>query len=234
MTTILRNSDNNKIKVIYFSKPKYIRKISFNKKYFRYLNNEIKGLKWYSKICKKKNDLIKFNNKDNIFYLDIKFFEGEKNIFYKSIVQNESILNKAIDHYVDVWPRKKKVRCHGDLTIDNIIYSKNSINFIDWELSGLSKEVWGYDLLYLLISSIFFSYDIKNKVDKNEKIIFQKLWNKLKKLNISKTILSDPISFFKKIHKKKNWRDAISDHPNKIYPISINNKFKITLKELIR
>lgn len=234
MATVLRNIENNRIKVIYFTKPKYIRKICFNKNYFKYLKNEIQGLNWYGKVNKKKTDIIKFKKKNDIFYLDIKFFKGEKNIFYDSIKKNELILTKAINHYADKWPKQKKVRCHGDLTIDNIIINKNKVKFIDWELSSPSSEVWGHDIIYLLISSIFFSYDIKKRIDDDEKIVFVKLWSKLKRFKISKTILSDPISYFKKIYNKKEWQEVIKDHPNKIYPIFIKKEFKKLIKGLIK
>ena len=48
--------------------------------------------------------------------------------------------------------KKKKTFCHGDLTVDNILCNKDKIRFIDWELSGLSEEIWGFDLVYLVIS----------------------------------------------------------------------------------
>ena len=32
----------------------------------------------------------------------------EKKIFYKSIVENENLISKAIDHYTSIWPKKKK------------------------------------------------------------------------------------------------------------------------------
>ena len=110
MTTILRNSISNKIKVIYFSNPKCVRKICSNKRYFKYLSNEINGLKWYCKISGNKIDLIKFNKNTNFYYLDIKFFEGKKNIFYKSLLENENLVSRAIDHYADIWPKKSNIR----------------------------------------------------------------------------------------------------------------------------
>ena len=88
------------------------------------------------------------------------------------------------------------------MTIDNIIFNENKIKFIDWELSGLSNEPWGYDLIYLLISSIYFPYEIKKTINDSEKNIFIKLWTKLRRLNISYDLLNDPLSFIKKFIKK--------------------------------
>ena len=65
------------------------------------------------------------------------------------------------------------------------------------------------------------------------KKIFIKLWTKLRRLNISYDLLNDPLSFIKKVHKKKRWREAIKDHPKKLYSVFINKDFEIILKELI-
>ena len=233
MTTILRNLNNNSIKVIYFPKKKTIRKITFNKKYYKYLDNEIKGLNWYSKIENKKNNLIKYHKRNNFFFLDLKFFDGNKNIFYRSIVKNKNIISRSISYYKKIWPQKKIVKCHGDLTIDNIIYDQKNIMFIDWELFDDNGAPWGYDLVYLLISSIYFPYKLSNSINDKEKIIFKKLWSKLKDLKITNKILNDPIKFFLQMYKKKKWQQIIIDHPKKIYPIWINKNFTKILKELI-
>lgn len=233
MTTILRNQNTNKIKVIFFSKPKFIRKVCENKKYFRYLKYEKEGLAWYNSRIKRKNNVLDYINSKNFSYIDLKFSEGQKKKFYNSIIENGNILLRAINHYVSAWPQKKIVKCHGDLTLDNIIYNKYDIKFIDWELSGLSKEVWGYDLVYLIISSVFFSYNIKKKINKKERKIFNQIWSKFFDLDINNKLLLNPISYFLNVYKKKNWKYAIRDHPNKIYPISINEEFNQILESMI-
>ena len=229
MTTVLRNSNTNKIKVIYFSKPKYIRKISSNKRYHKYLINEVSGLQWYHKISGNQGDLIRFFKKANLFFLNIKIFNGKKNIFYKSIIENENLISKAIDHYASIWPKKINVRCHGDLTVDNILLKEEKIKFIDWELSG-HNEKWGYDLVYLLISSIFFPYYINKNLTDTEKKVFKRLWFKLKEYNISKEILKNPLENFTKIYKKKNGNKLL-----KITQIKFTRNFLIkNLKKYLK
>ncbi len=137
-----------------------------------------------------------------------------------------------MDHYASIWPKKTNVRCHGDLTVDNILLRGNKIKFIDWELSS-QKEKWGYDLVYLLISSIFFPYDINKNFNDTEKKVFKKLWLKLKEYNISKEFLKNPLENFSKIYKKKKWKQTIEDHPNKIYPKFFDRKFRESFKKLI-
>ena len=232
MATILRNSDKNKIKVLYFPKDKIIRKITFNKKYYRYLNNEINGLQWYSKLIKEENNILDFGQNSNFYFLDVKIFNSKKKVFYRSIIENENLIKSAINHYTKIWPTKEHVYYHGDLTVDNILFNGKKIKFIDWELSG-NSEIWGYDLVYLLISSIFFPYDINKNLTNNEKKVFKKLWFQLKVYDISKELLKDPLRYFKKIYKKKKWKRTFVDHPNKIYPKIIDRKFREILKNLI-
>jgi len=236
MTSTIRGYEKNKIKVILFPNQKIIRKITGEKNLKKYIKNEFNGLNWYRKRLKlKKTNLIKHYHNQNInAYIDIKLFYGKKNIFYRSIIANEKILMKAIDHYIKIWGRSKNKFCHGDLTVDNVMYSNNKIRFIDWELSGLSNEPWGFDLVYLIISSLFFPFNNDSNIKMEEKIVFKKLWSKLKYLKISQTLLQDPISFFLKTYKKKKWKQATKDHPKKFFPHFANQKFKNILKELIK
>ena len=110
---------------------------------------------------------------------------------------------RSIDHYVKFWPKRPLTKVHGDLTIDNIIYSPNKIRFIDWELYGTSNEIWGYDLVYLVISSIFFNYYEKKSISQNEIKKFKILWVKLKSIGINTKFLDNPILYFRKSTQKK-------------------------------
>ena len=58
---------------------------------------------------------------------------------------------------------------------------------------------------------------LKKTINDSEKNIFIKLWTKLRRLNISYDLLNDPLSFIKKVHKKKRWREAIKDHPKTLF-----------------
>lgn len=236
MTSIIRSSDKNKIKVILLKENKIIRKITENKNLQIYIKREHNGLNWYSsKLKKKSKELIsKYNCNSINSFIDLKIYNGKKNIFYHSIVKNENILLMSISHYKKIWPKKKKTFCHGDLTVDNILCNKDKIRFIDWELSGLSEEIWGFDLVYLVISSIFFPYNEKKFLNENEKKVFTKLWNKLHDLKISKNLLSKPLDYYIKTYKKIYWKKATKDHPKKLFPKFVDQNFKDILENLIK
>ena len=76
----------------------------------------------------------------------------------------------ALKHYEKVWKKKNKAFCHGDLTFENIVFDikNNKVYFLDWENFRDKKEDWGYDLVYLLLSSLI--YQILKKIKSNKMI----------------------------------------------------------------
>jgi len=234
MTTFIKNFGNKNIKVIYIPEIGIIRKITYNKRFYNYLINEINGIKHYKKKLKDNSiNIINFYLNKNFSFVDQKIFVGNKNIFYKSLGFNFDIINRSINHYLNFWPKNSPTQVHGDLTIDNIIYTSKKIRFIDWELYGTSKEVWGYDLVYLVISSIFFHYYEKKKISNKDLKMFKTLWSKLRSSGINSKLLDNPISYFKKTLKKKNWIKVKKDHPGKIFIDDCDNYFIDIIKKLI-
>ena len=134
---------------------------------------------------------------------------------------------------IKFWPKRPLTKVHGDLTIDNIIYSPNKIRFIDWELYGTSNEIWGYDLVYLVISSIFFNYYEKKSISQNEIKKFKILWVKLKSIGINTKFLDNPILYFRRVLRKKKWLKVKKNHPGKIYIYDCDFKFNKILKKII-
>ena len=104
-----------------------------------------------------------------------------------------------------LWPQKKIVPYHGDLTIENIIFKKNNnVVFIDWE-NYRSKEEWGLDICYFLISLIVlpvlgFKKKSINQTDLNLfKIYWKKTFNKK-----NYKYLKNPVTYIKKKCTSKN------------------------------
>ena len=105
----------------------------------------------------KNKDLVQFISygTKNIF-VDIKEVEGEIIDFTSPLTVTESkFLNLSIS--TKKLGLKKKVPCHGDLTFDNVIFSKHGIKIIDWECFYKKGEFWGYDLDLLNSICSYFS-----------------------------------------------------------------------------
>ena len=209
MTTLL-NLDLKKTNgVIYNKKKDLIKKIYFDKNQsnFARLSNEYNGYKWYfERINKTFNHKKKITIFKNSNTLEISVFKGTQFNFWEKKIHKTELIQRVINHYNIIWPKKLKVPYHGDLTIGNMIFlNNNQVRFIDWENYKQSED-WGLDICYFLISTIVLptlSYKRK-EIEKEEIYLFQTFWKKVfhkKKYNY----LQDPIKYIiKKINKKQN------------------------------
>ena len=230
------NSHNNDIKVSYLRKLKVYRKETQTNYGRKLIKNEIDGLTWISKKLKTKNkdldQFISYGTKK--IFVDIKEIKGEKIDFTLPLTITESKIFRFIDFYKKTWPQKKKVPCHGDLTFDNVIFSKHGIKIIDWECFYKKGEFWGYDLAYLILSAATFPYYKYGKLPFKDQQILKKIWKRLKSIGINKKILTDPIPVFKNRFRKKHWKMIINRSPKKLFPMLINKSFYDHLKSVIK
>ena len=234
-TKILRyNSHNNDIKVTFNNKTKVFRKetnTSYGKKL---IQNEISGIKWYSnrnEDIKKKFYNQKITKKKS--FIEIKEFEGKKISYLKPLTKTYLKILKVIKFYSDTWPKGKNVPCHGDFTLDNIIFSKKKINVIDWECFNQKGEFWGYDIAYLVLSAATFPYYKKGRLPKKDQKILIYIWKKLKALGLDRKILRDPVLEFKKTFKKSHWKIIVKRSPKKLYPMFIKKNFSNHINSII-
>ena len=193
---ILLDGKNNLIKKFYLKKKNNDQK----------LTNEFCGYKWYFKQLNKKKlnkKKLKVEKKSGSLILPI--LKGQHFNFWDKNIYSTDLVDKVIKHYKLLWPKKKYVPYHGDLTIENIIFQeKNNIIFIDWE-NHKPKEEWGLDICYFLISLLILpvlSFKAKS-IKQSELNLFKNHWEKtFKKKNYS--YLKNPIKFIKKKCTNKN------------------------------
>ena len=157
---IREDSHGNDIKVSYILKNKIFRKVTNTSYGQMLLDQENKGFQWYAnRINKGKSVFIKnFVKSQHYCLIDIKKFDGIKINYENSLTLNYKHLNKFMFYYCKIWPRKKLVPCHGDMTLDNLIFKKNKIFIIDWEHFKKPGEQWGFDLAYLILSAASLPY----------------------------------------------------------------------------
>jgi len=220
MKLITNSSHGNGIYTFINENDKLIIKSSVTKEGILSLKRELSGYQWYFDLKDITNDKSFFYNirsTEKYFRLSVNLFQGEIGNSNLSLTDNYLFILRAIEHYVSIWPKKKDifVALHGDFSVGNIIYDKEDIVIIDWEHYSNNSAPWGFDLVYMLYESLFFSMNLKNKLIKKNKKHFLLLRNKISELlndvpnfNCSLEDLND---FMKK--NEKFWGKTITKFP---------------------
>ncbi len=185
----------NNVSLIYFPESKTFRKFSNNNAGKKKIYSEYKGYSWYCKKSRinKKIILKKYYRNSKFSFLDLSLIKGKKIKSWQSLENNIPYILKIIKNY----SLTKYLNIHGDFTLDNIIFQKNKIFIIDWEFFG-SKSVKGYDITYLVLSSICLPYIFNKRFTSEDKKLFIFLWKQLLKQGYNKSMLSNPFKFFEK------------------------------------
>lgn len=220
MSTLINFNKSRNIGLAYFSKEKIIRKFSIAKKNNKLIKNEINGIKWYFSLNKNinKNYLSKVNKN----YIDLKIIKGKQINYWNQIDDNFEYIEKVVLHYKKIWPKKKLVPFHGDLTFSNVMFNESNLPLlIDWENFSKSKMYWGFDLAYFLISTVALPciFLKKDTIKKNDLKLLYKIWNITFK-NRNFPYLKNPINYFKKNYKKTF---VLRNH-NNYYPNLLSKK----------
>jgi len=162
--------------------------------------NEYKGNYWYLSRIKNRNikNLIIIKKKEDFNLIKIPYFNGKKYKFWKNFLDKKKEVFSVLKHYKTIWPQTKKlVPYHGDLTLSNIIFTKNQVRFIDWE-NYENNKLWGLDISYFLLSLIILPLisNRKNIISKYSSENFIIFWNSFFK-DCNFEYLNDPIFYLK-------------------------------------
>ena len=237
MTTLIRSSSHgNEVSIIYLSKHNIYRKISNTKVGNKYINNENEGINWYSnrKSISPHKYIKSYWKGEGNSRIDLYRINGKRKNYNASLTENESALNKCLDHYIDQWPQKNIVPCHGDLTLDNVIFSNSGIIFFDWEHFFIDGEEWGFDIAYLLLSAAFLPYYNQCRLPQKDCLVFKKLWDKLCGKGLHGDLAEIPFDYFRKRFLTVNhWSQIVNHSPRKLFPIWSDIKFNEYLHDII-
>lgn len=152
------------------------------------LSNEHSGWTWYAnKVGLDSDELTSFDLvTKNYARLWIQKFNGKKVSYAEGLKKKAAPLKLISDHYLAVWgrPSTELYPLHGDLSLDNIIVTRDSVRFIDWEHFKDKACPWGFDLFYLFFETYWF----------NSKMLF---FNKKRSL----LSITDAFIYLAKFHK---------------------------------
>ena len=227
MSELIKNgSHGNNIFILRLADQGLIRKISYDEYSHTYLYSDYHGYSWYQNV----QDINLFSPKlvklKCSLQLDLKLVRGRSVYHLAPINKTYLYVEKIIDHYISIWKSSTKVPCHGDLTLANILFYKNNPIVIDWEHFDIDGECWGFDISYLVLSSLILPFLNNKKISDKEFLIFRNLWIYLKELGINTDLINRPFTFFNNIfNTTKKWEKIISDSPSKLFTNLVSNEF---------
>ena len=196
MRLLSNNVHQNHISVFYNAEEKKYYKIASTPAAAANLKKEKQGWDWYSKnISKKKNFTNVLIERDSYYKLVIQEFQGTKADYQHAFENNFKLIEKVVDWYISNWPKEDSDTIHGDMTLDNIIFSPNQkIYLIDWECFTKTKVFWGYDIIYFILSAIFLPSKKILIPSKNELTFLGNLFLKLLDNGVPNIVLETPLA----------------------------------------
>ncbi len=225
-----------------FSGEKFFYKSSYTSDGIKSLRNEVEGWSWYeSRLNAEENLFSKICTTDycsnGYMRIKIKYFKGNKGEYTNGLVKNFDIIEMFIKQYLKYWSyfNDGTSFVHGDLSIDNIIVVGKDIFVIDWEHFSNQRLLWGFDALYLIFESLYFSIRHRNIPNKSELKLIIKLIRLLNKNNhISEKYISNPLSSIIQIIEENNilWGKQLTDLRMKL-PILMMDKTQINNIDLL-
>ena len=226
MNNILNTSSHgNCINTLLLKEEQILRKFTSYKSKYKYIENEMRGLNWYSNKLKNFEKTYDYYHFKDFIRLDIFLLPG-KSVCYRSLLRHTSkYIYRVINHYKNIWDDIENPKVHGDLTLSNILFHKNQLRIIDWEHFYEGPSPWGFDLIYLIMSSVILPNKKHSFIDKIDIYHFQLLWFELLKLEIDEELICNPLNYFINFFKKnEHWREIILESPNKMYPLNLSKE----------
>ena len=219
---IRTSSHGNHVSVIDDLSNGLIIKASSTKEGIRRLIKEKEGLSWYGEcLGEKESDRLSGSyDLPDYMRLHIKKFSGKKISYKRGFLKNTEALEHVIDHYIATWPQEKTTLVHGDLTLDNVIFTPQGVRFFDWEHFTGTVYPWGFDILYCLLSGLLLPLKPDQLPGKDDYKVFMDLLFKLIDHGLSADLAEYPLSYYRRIFKEDPcWSDIITNSPHKLFPL---------------
>lgn len=185
----------------------------------RRLNAEREGLDWYAGRADAQASRYAFFS-PAYARLDIAKFSGDQPSYKSSFSRNVPALEAAIDHYLEIWPRSEYGPVHGDLTLDNVILTAGGARFFDWEHFSHTPHLWGFDILYCLLSALLLPVPEGRMPEKADYTRFIDLLFRLLDAGLSPELAEYPLSRYRRIFTTGAcWQGIVQASPGKLFPL---------------
>jgi len=237
MAELIRSSSHgNNVSVIRFGERNLIRKVARTGSAIGHLRREKAGWDWYTKaamiIGPNQCGFMEF---ENFAILDITASPGRSISYESHLPSTHTYINGAINHYVSVWPTGQIAPCHGDLTLANILFCDEfGVTFIDWEHFNRSGEAWGFDIVYLALSSLLLPNWNSLGFPVRDIDLFSAIWCRLFNLGVESRLIEKPITYFRGSFQAKDaWAQIRSESPQKLFPLVLDPRVADYLESVL-
>lgn len=223
MIYLLRDSSHgNAVTVIDRITDACITKTSGNPHGMTCLQKDGEGLSWYAERLGQPTEELLKNAwfLKNYARLDIRKFRGKKIPYKAPFLKNYPYLERCAEHYIATWPKTEAAPAHGDLTLDNVIFTSAGPRFFDWEHFTTQPHPWGFDILYCMLSALLLPLE-KDKLPATEDCEkFIDLLFTLLEHGLPASLAEYPLSQYRKIFKTQTcWKEITEKSPHKLFPL---------------
>ena len=138
--------------------PQWLYKSSSVKHGIERLKQELEGAEKYSVVMSQprlKPQLL-IEAQDS-FCFRVSYLHLNKCKYSAGLSKNAALVERALRAYAEIWPAFGENICHGDFSIDNILFNDHEIVFVDWENFTINGPPRGFDMLNLVFEQVYFT-----------------------------------------------------------------------------
>jgi hypothetical protein len=239
MPELIRDaSHENGISVLYMENLGLFRKIARSESGRALLRNEHDGITWYKTRFQANPSPLQgeFWDSSSFTRLDVARIKGMQARYTRPLSVNMPYVEACVDHYLELWPREPNVPCHGDLTLDNVMfYQPHQAVFFDWEHFNHHGQCWGFDIAYLVLSALVLPQPEIQTVEKRQGRFFLHAWRRLVDAGIDPDLAADPVGYFRAVFTENgHWQTIVRQSPRKLFPMWMTSEQRESISDLAR
>jgi len=149
------------------------------------LTREAAGWAWYQarRYPRRETPICRQVMQGGYCRIDVEWIEGEKGDYQAGLLPNQEIIQLAVEQYCSICPDAQDglVPLHGDFSVDNLILNEDGLHIIDWEHFQERGGPWGFDPLYLLYETLWFSTGQRRLLNSKEVAVIAESLGRLNK-----------------------------------------------------
>ena len=138
--------------------PEWLYKSSSIKHGIERLKQEFVGAEKYSYVtCQPKLKPQLLVETHDSFCFRVLYMNLNKCKYSAGLSKNGALVKRALSVYAEMWPAFGENICHGDFSIDNILFEGHQVVFVDWENFTINGPPRGFDMLNLVFEQVYFT-----------------------------------------------------------------------------